>query len=162
MKRYCLALLSCLFLFDTSISFSQEMGAGVRLSSVGGLSGKFFLDGQQAIEAQLNGNGYGLDIIGLYEYHMPLSDAQWRWYFGGGAHIGSWNHGTHGSNLVGIDGVIGIEYLFKKVPVGISLDFKPAFDFSNDAEVFTAHNVIGLAGRYYFRRHAVQTNPEAK
>ncbi len=153
-------ILTCSLVCNTQLK-AQEIGAGIRLSSQAGFTGKFFLDQQQAIEAQLNFNGYGYDLVGLYEYHMELSAPEWRWYFGGGAHLGTWNHAGVNATLIGIDGIIGIEYLIQSVPIGISVDFKPAFDFSNYADNFIAHNTIGIAGRYYFKRHAA-AKPAAK
>jgi hypothetical protein len=150
------------FLLNTTLK-AQEIGAGVRFSTIGGFTGKFLLDQNQAIEAQLNSNGSGIDIVGLYEYHMNIPDApQWRWFFGAGAHIGTWSHEGVNATLIGIDGIIGIEYLIKTVPIGISLDFKPAFDFSNYADNFIAHNTIGIAGRYYFNRHTTAKKPAEK
>ena len=63
---------------------------------------------------------------------------RFKWFFGFGAHIGFWNGdytyhywGTTGETytVVGIDGILGLEYSFKEVPISLSLDWKPAFNF---------------------------------
>ncbi|HAX94627.1 MAG TPA: hypothetical protein DCY25_11950, partial [Bacteroidales bacterium] len=57
----------------------------------------------------------------------------------GGGHIGFWNGdntydrwGDAGTNytVIGIDGILGIEYNFEEVPINIGLDWKPAFNLT--------------------------------
>jgi hypothetical protein len=47
-------------------------------------------------------------------------------------HLGSFNNGWFTDNtshvVIGIDGIIGLEYLFKDVPFNASLDWKPGFN----------------------------------
>ena len=64
-----------------------------------------------------------------------------NWYYGLGAHIGFWdgnytNWGTPGENyaVIGVDGIIGLEYNFSEIPFNIGLDWKPAI------------NIIGFTG----------------
>ena len=64
-----------------------------------------------------------------------------NWYYGGGAHIGFWNGnnvkwGTAGTSytVIGIDGILGIEYSFSEAPINIGIDWKPAI------------NIIGYTG----------------
>jgi hypothetical protein len=132
----------------------------------GGFTGKFFLDNNVAVEAQLNtavfGNlGRSVSAVALAEYHLSLPNPAWRVYFGGGAHIGAWDRGYIYNNverkyvsgyraIVGIDGIGGVEYLFKKIPLGLSADFKPAMNFLSDVD-FYPHNMFGVAARVYFK-----------
>ena len=66
-----------------------------------------------------------------------------KWYFGVGGHIGFWNGdytnhywGEPGTTytVVGIDGILGLEYSFSEIPINIGLDWKPAF------------NIVGYSG----------------
>ncbi len=61
-----------------------------------------------------------------------------KWYFGFGAHVGFWNGdytkhywGEAGETytVIGVDGILGLEYSFIEVPINLGLDWKPAFNF---------------------------------
>ena len=43
----------------------------------------------------------------------------------------------------------GIEYVFDYVPIGLSLDMKPAINISDGAGAFP-NNTFGFSARYYF------------
>ena len=59
-----------------------------------------------------------------------------NWYYGGGAHIGFWNGNSswgerdRAYTIIGIDGIIGIEYNFTEAPINIGLDWKPAINLT--------------------------------
>ena len=83
-------------------------------------------------------SGSGFNLTGLVEYHLPFSDVKGlMWYFGGGLHIGSWrgyyDHPYYPDDryffTMGIDLMLGLEYVFDQAPISLALDFKPAFDF---------------------------------
>lgn len=144
-----------------------DIGLGARLTPDGaGFTGKFFLTKDLAFEAQLNAGGIfafegeSVNAVGLLEYHISLPNPQWRLFFGGGMHIGAWDRGGRWDNgrweddndfIFGIDGIGGVEYRFRKFPLGLSGDFKPAINFVSDVDFFP-HNMIGVSGRYYFGR----------
>jgi len=114
-------------------------GIGVRGGFTNGLTIKHFTGDQAAFEFLLGSRWRGFDITGLYEMHNRAFDTDGlKWYYGGGAHIGFWNGdntykdwGYQGSNytVAGIDGILGLEYSFREVPINLSLDWKPAFNF---------------------------------
>jgi len=139
---------------------ATRMAIGARATPDGlGASFKGFLDRNLAIEAQLNVGGIitlpgeSFTAVGLLEYHIPLPDPAFRIYFGGGLHAGTWvNRGGHADEFIfGMDGIGGIEYVFKSIPLGISADLKPAINFVQEAEFFP-HNIFGVSARYYFSR----------
>ena len=170
MKKVLLALSGLLLTLSLSYNAQAQgsrTGLGLRLSPDGaGFTGKFFMDRNLAIEAQLNaggvfgGEGESVTGVGLLEYHIPLPDPSWRVFFGGGAHIGSWDHGRRYREgrwddddhefIFGIDGIGGVEYVFKTVPIGLSADFKPAINLVSDVDFFP-HNMFGLSARFYLR-----------
>jgi hypothetical protein len=147
---------------------SSRTALGLRMTpDGGGFTGKFFMDRNLAIEAQLNaggilgGEGQSFTAVGLLEYHIPLPDPSWRVFFGGGLHAGVWDHDGryydegryHDKDdeaIFGIDGIGGVEYVFKKVPIGLSADFKPAINLVSDVDFFP-HNMFGLSARFYLR-----------
>jgi hypothetical protein len=82
-------------------------------------------------------------------------------FFGGGLHAGVWDHDGRYYNeghyhdrdneaILGIDGIGGVEYVFKTVPIGLSADFKPAINLVSDVDFFP-HNMFGLSARFYLR-----------
>ena len=142
-------------------------GIGIRLTPDGaGFTGKHFIDRNLAFEGQLNAGGIfgeegtSFTAVALLEYHIPLPDPSWRVFFGGGAHAGVWDHGdryyrdryydSDKEGILGIDGIGGVEYVFKHAPIGLSADFKPAINFLSDVDFFP-HNMFGFSARYYFR-----------
>ena len=153
MKKLALAIVFFSIIISSSLK-AQDFGIGFRISSHIGITGKYFLSNSKAIEGQLNYNNNGMDFVGLYEMHHSLGEPQWFWYYGGGAHISSWNHTGDNSMLIGVDGIIGLEYRFAQAPLALSIDLKPAFDFIASQDPFVSHNYIGIAVRYYFKKHS--------
>ncbi|HDR51762.1 MAG TPA: hypothetical protein ENN90_09135 [Mariniphaga anaerophila] len=117
-------------------------GIGVRGGLSNGLTVKHFIGSNTALEGILSTRWQGFNITGLYEIHANAFDTpRLNWYYGFGGHIGFWdgykghpwfNDGTY--TIIGIDGIIGIEYNIEPIPFNISLDWKPGF------------NIIGYTG----------------
>ena len=111
-------------------------GIGLRLGYGNGITIKHFIKSNKALDGILSNRFSGIGITGLYEVHNSLFNANGlAWFYGAGAHIGFWS----GSNVswfddnndyvvIGIDGILGIEYSFKGAPVNLGLDWKPAFN----------------------------------
>jgi hypothetical protein len=140
MKKIILTFTLALFITALASAQDYDTGVGLRLGFSNGLSVKHFLSQRSAVEGLLSTRWHGFELTGLYEVHDNAFDVdRLNWYFGGGAHIGFWNGdythsrwGDEGSNytVIGIDGILGIEYNFSEFPVNISLDWKPAFNLS--------------------------------
>ncbi|WP_345236983.1 hypothetical protein [Hymenobacter saemangeumensis] len=64
----------------------------------------------------------------LAERHFGILGPSLNYYFGAGAHVG--NHKDDGA-FWGIDGIVGAEYKIAFIPVVLSLDFKPTFEFGS-------------------------------
>lgn len=170
MKKICLFLAGFLLTVCTSENAAArgETGLGLRLTpDGGGFTGKFFMDRNLAIEAQVNAGGVlgweegtSFNAVALVEYHIILPRPEWRLFFGGGIHAGVWDHNRNIYNaetrrynddnegIFGIDGIGGVEYRFRKAPIGLSADFKPAVNFARDVNFFP-HNMFGLSARFY-------------
>lgn len=140
----------------TSRQTTFTTGLGLRGGFEGGITFKHFIKESAAIEVLLSrGWRYGgFRVTGLYEIQKPLPGIEnLDWFFGGGVHIGFYDgtyygyygyYGTgyydkHGNwhptgyrdryTTIGIDGILGLEYQFTEVPITLSLDIKPYFDF---------------------------------
>jgi hypothetical protein len=121
---------------------------GIRLGLTSGLTGKVIKDDRTAIEASMGFRTGGLQMYFLLESYHPViktNTAHWMFYFGGGAHLGyvngydkirRWSN-SYGyymdeyfisGTVIGLDGMIGTDYTFHKVPITLSLELKPYFE----------------------------------
>ena len=115
-----------------------------------GITFKHFLSEDKALEGLLYFWDKGTRVTGLYEFHFDIGEVEGlKWYVGPGAHIGFYNNNYYGgSTLIGVDGVIGLDYKFSDLPINLSLDWQPAFEFGDGAGFVGAWG--GLAVRYVF------------
>jgi hypothetical protein len=136
MKRLILTFILIIFVVSFANAQDYRTGIGLRGGFSNGLTVKHFLTGKTAVEGILSTRWRGFDVTGLYEIHnQAFNTERLNWYFGFGGHVGFWNGdyanwGEPGISyiIVGIDGILGIEYNFKEVPINIGLDWKPAFN----------------------------------
>jgi hypothetical protein len=146
-----------LITFSLSAQQTYKTGLGLRGGYPSGITAKHFISGTNAIEGVLSFGWGGFGITGLYQIHNQIPDAPgFKWYYGGGAHLGTSNaakgnpwSGTTGSKVfIGVDGVLGAEYVFAEAPISISLDVLPILNIVEDLGVwFNA----GLSVRYTFK-----------
>lgn len=105
-----------------------------------GPSIKYFFDNDQAIEGILGFRKGGAVVTGLYEKHVPIFNVdKLNFYYGGGFHIGGIDKGTYNDGrdyydnkriLIGLDGVIGVEYTIPQTPISLSVDLDPRIEFA--------------------------------
>lgn len=163
MKNRCLLFIALVLLTSISLSAqnnssSYRTGLGLKMWGYGGgVTLKHFMTNGHALE----GIGYiwngGARITGLYEFHYDIQGAPGlKWYAGPGIHAGFYNNnhyndryyynGWNSGSYVGIDGVLGLDYKFNGVPINISLDWQPSFEFGDNRGFIGAWG--GLAVRY--------------
>lgn len=138
---------------------NYQTALGVKFYPGGGITLKHFVNNNAALE----GIGYfwndGMRITGLYEFHGNINGAPGlKWYAGPGAHIGFWNdkywrreYGfvRRGNAIIGIDGVLGLDYKFKGAPINMSIDWQPSYEFGDYGGFYG--NWGGFAIRYTFK-----------
>lgn len=133
-------ILSVLLFFCVSFSsFSQDYqtGIGFRGGLYNGITIKHFMGSNTAFEGLITSRWEGVEFTGLYEIHNQFGRIdRLNAYYGVGAHLGFWNGdntswGTPGTQYTafGIDGILGLEYSFREIPINLSLDWKPEFNF---------------------------------
>jgi hypothetical protein len=130
-------------------------GIGIRGGFSSGLTIKHFKSQKAAYEGLLTTRWEGFDITGLYEIHDEAFNVDHlNWYYGGGAHIGFFNGdnaywGRNGAayTVIGLDGILGLEYTFSEIPVNIGIDWKPVL---NLAGYFGLWSEGGISVRYIF------------
>ena len=158
MKRKIMKKILVLFalLLTGLIGKSQDYdwGVGVRGGVIAsGLTGKYFLEPDKAVEAVLSRKGganlTGTLVTALYEIHKPfhartLSLTSLSWYYGFGAHAGSFSRVdlSTGFSTIGVNGVFGLEYIIETAPFSLSLDVMPTW---SSASEFYDNNLFDLS-----------------
>lgn len=108
-----------------------------------GISGKYFMQSNVALEGILGFRNHGVVITGLYEIHQPAFNVdKLKFYYGFGAHLGSVGSGpyrrfngddriyTDAGLLLGADGVLGLEFVIPQSPIAVSLDLNPRVELA--------------------------------
>jgi hypothetical protein len=129
------------FLFISKLSNAQGYTAAAGLKFGGfenGISIEYFTARNVALEGVLGFRSGGLVFTGLYEIHQEVFNVhELKFYYGAGAHLGAIGKGAYrrfngdsqifnkSQVLLGIDGVIGLEYVIPGSPIAVSLDLNP-------------------------------------
>jgi hypothetical protein len=147
-------LLICLIASATlTVNAQYKWGIGAALGSPSGLSVKVFTGENTAFDFT---GGFWRDytnLTGMYEIHNSLAN-QLKWYYGPGAHLGSWNtnhwndNNSHDNLFIGIDGVLGLEWK-PDIPFAFSVDIRPGLNIVGGTDFFW-QSQLGI--RYTFGR----------
>jgi hypothetical protein len=111
---------------------------GLRAGPGSGITFQHKLSNKTGVELIAATRYAGLSLTGLYEIHAQAFDVKnLNWYYGGGAHLGwygRWPTGIYdrgryytGQGILGLDGIVGMEYIIQEIPIMFSLDWKPSF-----------------------------------
>jgi len=145
----------CFSLFLTGVVIPSVYGqkfdhaAGLRSGDRHGITYKYFLKEQEAIETFLGHYHSGLQSYVLYEWYNPMKLSFLKnlfWYYGAGGHLGYTRHHTEQYYYVneseilrsdskksyfsmGFDGIIGLEYRIYEVPLTVGIESIPIMDF---------------------------------
>lgn len=156
MKKLFFVFLIALFLGLKSNAQDYNTGIGLRGGAWNGLTVKHFLSEKAAIEGLFESRWRGFNLTGLYEIHNRAFDIdRLNWYYGVGAHIGfydsqykKWGDNSGTYTVVGIDGILGLEYNFSEIPFNLSIDWKPAFNLAGYSGFWGDGGAISI--RYIF------------
>ncbi|HNP18263.1 MAG TPA: hypothetical protein PKL31_07520 [Fulvivirga sp.] len=154
MKKIFLTILLTSAVMLTGYSQAYKTALGVRVGNSNGFTIKHFIGGQNALEGIISSRWRGVNLTGLYEHQFPMGNiTNFYWFVGGGGHIGTWDgdknpwfedNNTH--TVVGVDGIIGLEYTLEDVPLGFSADWKPSVNLVDDTGFWG--DEIGISVRY--------------
>ena len=141
MKKLLITLLVVL----PSLGFAQvfENAIGIRGGLTAGFEYRFYMDDANSYKFLLGTRDGGVQIHALKEFHQydlfSFTDRLVLVY-GAGLHAGyeQWEkryiegnttwHEDRTAFLVGLDGLVGLEYLFYEVPISLGFEVKPYFD----------------------------------
>lgn len=109
---------------------------GLRAGLPYGLTIKHFTNDVNAFEGILASRWGGFVLTGLWEHERWTGEYPGlNWFWGLGAHLGSWNAGlnprfndTYNGVVIGADAILGLEYTFDEIPLNISLDLLPTIN----------------------------------
>lgn len=135
----------------------QEL-LGIRGGWYSGITFQHYMGSNNSLEFIGQFTRGGTNFTGLYEIHNDIPDAQGlKFYYGAGGHVGFYQkdrhdlfrdrYHNHGA-VVGLDGIIGLEYFFKPIPLQLSLDYKPALNVGGGD--LWLYNDVALAVRVVF------------
>jgi hypothetical protein len=138
-------LVSILSLNAQDYKTSLGLRAGLPPFALSGVTIKHFLDKTSAVEGIVAFNYNGIVATGLFQNeHWTGIYPGINWYWGLGAHVGIWGSGDNryinssstfkGGSMLGVDGILGVEYTFDEIPLNLSVDILPTV------------NVIGYQG----------------
>lgn len=136
MRRLLVTIIITLSVLSYSKAQDYNTGVGIRGAYFGGLTVKHFLESDKAIEGILSTRWKGFSLTGLYEIHNEAFDVSGlNWFYGFGGHIGVWDGkyvywGREDRNytVIGIDGIIGLEYSISDIPFSVSVDWNPTIN----------------------------------
>ncbi|MRT94587.1 hypothetical protein [Ancylomarina sp. 16SWW S1-10-2] len=132
-----LLLIACLFSMGLLAQAQDyDTAIGIRAGSANGLTIKHFIKNDVALEGIISSRWQGLNLTGLYEIHAKaFNEPGFNWYYGFGAHLGFWDGddahwGDDDKNytVLGLDGIVGLEYNISEIPINLSVDWKPALN----------------------------------
>ena len=127
-------LIVCSILLTVSVTAQEyKTSMGLRAGLPVGITAKHFLNKTYAVEGILATRWGGIVLAGFLEKEYRIADYPgFYWFWGGGAHFGRWDEGynpriksTYSGPVLGIDGIIGIEYTFEELPLNLSIDLLP-------------------------------------
>jgi len=144
----------------TTAAYAQDYdtGIGLRGGYGWGLTLKHFISPKNAVEGFFYAYPKGFNVTGLYQFHFTAFDVDYlRWYCGFGGHIGSYTYrywdiinGYRDKTdfVIGVDGILGIEYTFTEAPINIGLDWNPHINFTGNTGFLPGFGAIAV--RYTF------------
>ncbi len=137
-----------------AVTFAQESGygVGVILGEPTGLTGKYWLDETNAIDA-----GVAIGLFGVntefslhadYLYHIN-NLIKWKYklpfYYGFGIRM---RFASHNPMKFGVRGVVGVMMYFKKLPIDAFFEIAPSFRLLPTTGLDMD---VAIGGRYYFK-----------
>jgi len=121
-----------------------------------GITIKHFMNDYNAVEGIIGSSFNGFVLTGLFENeHWTGKYPALNWYWGVGAHVGFWDASankylpsTYAGSVIGIDGGLGLEYTFDKIPLNLSIDAIPSVHLIGCTRWGGIN--VGLSARYVF------------
>lgn len=154
-KLFVAVLFSLLFSFSAEAQTAPyDQAIGLKLPGGFSATYKKFMSSTNNVEFLATVWNKGFRVSGLYEFNFYAFPGveNLSWFVGPGTHIGFWKDDkekNYGSKFdFGIDGIIGLDYKIKEIPVNVSLDWQPSITLVGSAGFSPVFG--GFAVRYTF------------
>lgn len=154
MKKLLIVVAAAMLSFGVSAQ-SYDNAIGFRGGLASGLTFKHMMGDKAGFELLLDSRWSGFSFTALYEIHAEAFEVEGlNWYYGGGAHAGSYRSNVNNRyfnderTVIGIDGILGIEYNISEIPINVSLDYKPALNLVGYSGFWGDNGALSI--RYYF------------
>lgn len=172
MKNYIatLVLALCCFLWVSASAQEFTPSFGIRTGDYAGFNARLKYTDNIALEGIIGWKNRGTIVTALVQKIKPLT-LPWadgfEWYYGLGAHFGFssakdnnhyqgvnyWNEPMYKNAFVaGVDGIVGIDYTFTRIPFSICLDVKPLVELYDITHLNVRVFEFGLSIRYQLGR----------
>ncbi len=149
--KFCAIILIFFFATNALALERKKFGVGIIAGEPTGITVKYMLDDESAIDAGIGWETSGdneFHIYGDYLYHMndliKIPHGKLPLYFGGGLRF---IDREKKKDKLGIRIPVGIEYLFKDLPLGAFFELVPVLNLTPDTE-FDFEAGIGI--RFFF------------
>lgn len=142
MKRLILLVL-CIFSAQFIFAQTFKNGIGIRAGWTPGFEYRLYTDDANSYKFLLGTREQGVQLHAFKEFHqydLFQSTDRLVFFYGLGMHVGyeRWDvehyhdnmhwYKTRTAFLAGLDGLVGLEYIFYEVPLALGLEVKPYFD----------------------------------
>lgn len=155
MKRTLTIMLLLVAITAGTHAQSYKSAIGLRGGDPFGVTFKTFISNINALELIVGSGYWGNEfaITGFYQWQQPTDwTPNLDWFIGPGAHLGFWNESSkeeYGTGVViGVDGIIGLEYTLDDIPLNFSVGLGPTFQFTSGPGWYYWNG--GFAVRYVF------------
>ncbi len=151
--KFCTALLfALLFNFYGLQAQIYEDAVGLRGGFPTGLTYKHMMSNDLAFEG-IVGIRSGITATALLEKHIPIFNDLLLFYFGAGAHGGTFynNLDVNAKTVAefGVDGIVGVDFTFPDFPLNFSVDIKPSIALRDGRIKYLSYGALSL--RYVLR-----------
>lgn len=107
-----------------------QLAVGARgAGNSSGISVKYNFDPDNSVEAIL-GFQHGFNVFALYERNVPVIGRGFYFYYGLGGNVGSWKDDGEDDLTIGVDAIVGLEYVIPNAPIALSIDYKPILNIT--------------------------------
>lgn len=162
MKKLITLVLALAFTSTLVQAQSYDHAVGIRFGIPNSASYKKFINETDALEAILSYRKYN-DLVAqtsfgaAYQRHNPIESVDnLNWYYGAGANVNLLSYsnayaGDEGNISFGLNGYLGLSYVFPDFPLELSVDWVPTFILSGYGNGFGA-DYGALSARYILGR----------
>ncbi|MFM7311046.1 MAG: hypothetical protein ACKOZY_10595 [Flavobacteriales bacterium] len=157
MKKICFFLAVALPMLLSAQRKAFPNAMGIRLGLGSGVTYQRFLTDRNVLEVMAYQRMGGVNLTLLNETHQRLFGMPGlKWHYGYGAHVWLFNQYSvlnenqlrQNSAAFGVDGIVGMTYYFKSIPIQVSVDWKPGANIKGSR--YIEWDAGGISARYRF------------